>query len=441
MFSDLGILVATTALICPGAAPGVVPTATAEVARAGAWAPAVALSDPGLGVPPADSAVSADGDMAVVWDREGEIQLAQRPVGGTWGSAETVTRLARTPRLDYDEGGHLLLAWSAHRPGRPARIKVRAFTVGDGWGATQVVSHRRTGTVSVVDLDVNAGGEAVLAWTWNARGLVSRGSTTGEWSTGARVPQTDRMDVALGDGGMAALLVQRAIPARGDAADLLLQVARQPRDRDWGAFRVVQRLSDFGPPWVGPGGVTVDSAGTTTVAWCDQRSATRWQIKAIRARQGSRWGAPVVLAAKVAWTEFPVRVEGNASGDVLVTYTPTFGNRTIMAARRPSGGPWSPPTRVARLGDYILDWDAAVAPNGRALAVWSRSSGPGSWGRGVHARLMSVSGQWRAAVRLSGGQTINGHARLAAMNGGVALAVWAEQAGSLAFEITARTRP
>jgi hypothetical protein len=54
---------------------------------------------------------------------------------------------------------------------------------------------------------------------------------------------------------------------------------------------------------------------------------------------------------------------------------------------------------------------------------------------------MSVNGHWRAAVRLSGGQTINGHARLAAMNHGASLAVWAEQIGPSAFEIIARTRP
>lgn len=53
---------------------------------------------------------------------------------------------------------------------------------------------------------------------------------------------------------------------------------------------------------------------------------------------------------------------------------------------------------------------------------------------------MTSTGKWRASERLTSAKTVDGHARLAAMNHGEALAVWSAKAGPYAFQITARTR-
>jgi hypothetical protein len=54
---------------------------------------------------------------------------------------------------------------------------------------------------------------------------------------------------------------------------------------------------------------------------------------------------------------------------------------------------------------------------------------------------MTRTGRWGDPQRLTDAKTLNGHARVAAMNHGESLAVWSEKAGPYAFEITARTRP
>lgn len=383
MFSDLGRFLVTTALVCTGgAAAGGVSGAAEEAARADAWDPAVTLSEPNWYQYPSDSAISANGDMAVVWDLDGDLQLAQRPAGGVWGPTETVVSDAGTPRLDYDGTGRLLLVWAANPAGSPKRIVARTLTPGSGWGAPRIIAHRRTGSVWVNDLDVNSGGEALLSWEWNTRGLVTRGATTGAWSTGLRISDVDSraLDVELGDGGLAAVLVQRAIIRGESSADLILQVARQPRGGEWGPFTVVRTLRNYSVPWVGAGGLAVDASGRTTVAWLARTPTGAWEVRAIRARQARPWGQPVVLGPslgkRAGSREFPVRVVGNQTGDVLVTYH-GWRDRSLRAVHRPSGGPWSTPVNVSGRVAYLCDWDAALAPNGRALALWSRSSGEG----------------------------------------------------------------
>ncbi|HQR27292.1 MAG TPA: hypothetical protein PLP61_09660 [Nocardioides sp.] len=441
MFSEVGRLLVTTALVCTGgAAAGGVSGVAVRAARADVWDPAVTLSEPNWYQYASDSAVSANGDMAVVWDLDGDIQLARRPAGGDWDPTETVASDAGSPQLDYDGAGRLLLVWATNQAGSPKRIVARTLTPGSGWDAPRVIAHRRTGSVSVLDLDLNAGGEALLAWQWNTRGLVSRATTAGTWSTGLRISNVDSraLDVELGDGGLAAVLVQRAIRRGENAADLILQVARQPRGGEWGPFTVVRTLRDVPAPWVGTGGLAVDATGRTTVAWLARTPTGSWEIRAIRARGARPWGKPAVLATSVGDWESPVRVVGNPRGDVVVTYQ-GWRDRSLRAVHRPSDGPWSAPVNVSGRVAYICDWDAALAPNGRALALWSRSSGPGDWGYGVDAALMTPAGKWRAPQRLTSTKTVDGHARLAAMNHGEALAVWSAKAGPYAFRVTART--
>jgi hypothetical protein len=207
-----------------------------------------------------------------------------------------------------------------------------------------------------MDLDVNAGGEALLSWQWNTRGLVTRGTTTGTWSTGLRISDIDSraLDVELGDGGLAAVLGQRAIRGNHDAADLILQVARQPRGGEWSPFKVVRTLRNFPAPWVGTGGLDVDASGRTTLAWLARTPTRSWEIQAIRARQGRSWGKPAVLTRSVGDWEFPVQVVGNPKGDVLVTHQGRQ-NRSLRAVHRASNGHWSAPGNLSGTVRYICD--------------------------------------------------------------------------------------
>jgi hypothetical protein len=425
MFANLTRLVTLTTLVGGALASGGCVGAEGPVAAG--WSAPTTLSTSGT---PVSASVSTTGDLAAVWRSPDGFWVAQRPAGASWGAAESVAAHATSAQTAYDGRGRLVLAWTDQRPGLKARVRVRLHTPGTGWGQPDTVA-RRTATLGIADLAVNAQGATLVGWQrWastGVTGLVSRGRVGGEWRTGLRTRDVSRLQVALGDGGLAAALVQRTLI--GDhGSQVALQVARQPRGRPWSAPTVLQRLTDVGPPWPGIGGIHVDAAGKSTVAWDARTPGGQWRIVAARAVSGEPWQRPAILARRVGWGEFPVRVSGSQRGDVLVTYLPQPGNRTLQAVRWARPG-WSEPVSVSGLGTYLNDWDVASDPRGAAVALWTRSDGPGTPGRGVVAALMSRAGVWATPQRLSGAESPDGHARVAAMNGDRAAAVWSQLIG------------
>ncbi|MEZ5091777.1 hypothetical protein [Nocardioides sp.] len=145
------------------------------------------------------------------------------------------------------------------------------------------------------------------------------------------------MRVSLGDSGLAAALVRRAVVDDNGSADLtLLDIARQPRGHP-GRRRWSPATASFRPPWPGIGGVHVDRTGRTTVAWDDRSPDGVWRVVAVRAVQGQSWQQPKVLARHVGWGDFPVVVTGAPRGDVG-DLRPAAGQPAARGSpRRPAG--------------------------------------------------------------------------------------------------------
>ncbi len=411
----------------------------ASTALATGWSAPVTLAAQGR---PVSASVSAHGDVAAVWQTDDGPRVAVRLAGGGWSEPAVVAPAAGHAEVAYDGSGDLVLAWGDHRPGRPARIRVREL--GDGvWSPAQTIARRDHGVLDVADLAVNGRGAALVAWQWDkglpTTGFVSRGHVGGTWTTGLRVSHTAWMAVAVGDGGLAAVMVQRAVvdPSTGATDQLTWAAARQYRARAWSSLTTLQRLTQVGIPWPGPGDIHVDAAGRTTAAWDDQGTNGRWRIVAARAVQGQPWQQPTVLARRVGWGEFPVRVTGAQAGEVLVTFVRQPGNRQLESVRWASPG-WQRPVSVSGDVRYVSDWDAAMDPSGTAVALWTPSRGPGTFGRGVTAALMTASGSWAAPQRLSKAEAPDGRARVAAMNAGRAAALWSQQVDD-AFGVRVRT--
>ncbi|MFN8189132.1 MAG: hypothetical protein U0R78_01630 [Nocardioidaceae bacterium] len=424
--------VVTTAVLVPAAsgAPG-------AVAPAG-WEPAVGLSRAGRGMVASEAAVSPLGDQAVVWVRGGDVRVALRPAGDTWAGAITIGNDAGSAVAAYDPGGRLLVAWAQHPDGGPAAIVGRTLGPAGVWGDPVVVAERATGSLGVEDLAVNGSGDAVLAWRWNTRGQVSRGFLDGGWSTTLRLPHAERLQVAIGDGGLAAVVAQQVVTSADDGLRVGWVAVRQPRGSAWGDPTVLQQLRDVGPPAPGPAGVFVDQANRTTVAWDARRPDGRWAVTALRAQGDGAWRPPRMLWRHRAFSEFPVRVTGAPSGRVLVTFAGP-GSASVLAAQWDPSDGWSGPVTVTGAASYVNDWSVAMDPSGQAILVWTRSAGPGALGDGVRAALLASDGTWSAPGWLSREATPDGHARLAAMDDGTALAVWSEVTTGRKLAVMARS--
>ncbi len=436
----------STGLACAGPAPAeeiggeaAVDASGASTTLASGWSAPVTLAAQGW---PISASVSPDGDLAAVWQTEDGPRLAVRVSGDDWSEPAPVAPAAGLAEVAYAGSGDLVLAWGDHRPGLPARVRVRQLSDGV-WSPAQTIARRDRGGLGVADLAVNRRGATLIAWQWEKglrrTGFVSRGRVGHTWTTGLRVPRAFGLEVALGDGGLAAAMVQQAVvdQSTSTAEELTWAAARQYRARPWSSLKTLQRLTDVGPPWPGPGDIHVDAAGRTSAAWDDQGANGRWRIVAARAVQGRPWQQPKALARRVGWGDFPVHVSGAQAGEVLVTFVRQPANRQLEAVRWASPG-WQRPVSVSGDVRYVTDWDAAMDPSGAAVALWTPSHGPGTFGRGAAVALMTGSGSWATPHRLSKAEAPDGRARVAAMNAGRAAALWSQRLDD-AFGVRVRT--
>lgn len=395
MFSNLSRCVAILALV--GSASALGSPAGAATAVPSDWMDPVTLAP--VGAEDLRAVVSDTGDMAVVWERSGAIEAAVRPAGGDWVLPATVVASAHSdvPLAAYDGAGRLLVVWAWSRAGDPPRVMARVMDDTGTWADPVQVAHRASGTLRAEDLAVNAKGDAVVGWLWRNRALVSRGSLGGGWTTAAAWTKTLTLDVALGDRGLAAAMLQRWVGPRTDDVTLTFEVARQTRAGVWGATRVLQTV-DQSPPWVGPGGVAVDAKGVTTVAW-QRVTAAATRVVAVRAGPGRAFGAPVVLGRQPTRTEWAVRVLATPAGDVLVTWVHN-GVADVKAVRRPAGGPWSEPVVACGGQGVVMDWDVALAHGGRAVVAVSKAAHFAA-DYGTRTCFMGRAGHWAAPTQVT----------------------------------------
>ena len=118
-----------------------------------------------------DLAVDHNGDTVVAWQRStgsgGVIEAIRRPAGAGWGEPRQRSAAglpAFGPTVDA-AGGRIVLAWVQMTNATDYRQRVMATTWRDGsWRATRAVSDHYDG-LHGLEVDLNADGQAVLAWT------------------------------------------------------------------------------------------------------------------------------------------------------------------------------------------------------------------------------------------------------------------------------------
>jgi hypothetical protein len=409
----------TGALVCAPLAVGLVPAT--GLSAGSDWSPRTVLSTSGAqGV---DDVVSGDGAMAATWARAGHIELARRTAAGVWGATETVVAHGAAPQLEVDLHGTLYLVWSVR--GRAWRMMEKHSLPGGGWSpAVRVLRH--AGLPVLVDYDVAANGAAVAAVRTGTNVLVQRRSPTGSWSAPTRWTRVADVDVALGGRGLAAAVLTRFLPSTHDSmvGTRVVLVTRQRVGGSWSTPFVLQRErgQTMDPGWPGPAGVTVDPAGTATVAWYGTVPRhPRPGVAGSRAQLGRAWSAPRLVIPRMG-SEQRIGVAAARDGSVLVVAVRDYS--TVFSARRPPHAAWLPPVTVAPRGRFISGWDVARDRAGGAVVAWTRCQGPGYACSGVWAKVMSPRGVWGPQARLGWPPVPDGESTWAAMGHGEALVAW-----------------
>ena len=253
--------------------------------------------------------------------------------GGPWGPAAAISapgELGAQPQVAADDAGRataLYLALAA-RPGpgveATGTVRVADRQASGAWAEPATLS----GGAPASDpaLAAGSGGERVAAWVEHDGGgetvRAARAGATGAWSAPA----------SLGSGA--------------------------------GTVSGVRAV--------------VDGDGVATVVWSRQVDTHEWAVEAATARPDGGWTGPATIGAGDAnMTRGPAV---GVAADGAVTAVWTFAGTVRAATRAGAASPWSAPQQVGD-GDFGAGGGAnlwpslAVAPDGRALAVWTRMSG------------------------------------------------------------------
>ncbi|MFN8195754.1 MAG: hypothetical protein U0R80_15930 [Nocardioidaceae bacterium] len=224
---------AVVSLVLVGGAFAVGQAGGAAVAAPSDWMDPVTLAP--VGAEDVHAVVADSGDMAVVWEHAGAIEAAVRPSDGDWAAPVTVAAAhGDFPLAAFDATGRLLVVWTKAVAGDPVRLMSRAMDDTGVWASAVVVAHRADGAIRADDLAVDTSGDAVVGWLWGNRALVSSGSIGGGWSAPVAWSKTLSVDVALGDGGHAAAMLQRWVGPRSEEITLTFEVARRSPAGVWG---------------------------------------------------------------------------------------------------------------------------------------------------------------------------------------------------------------
>jgi hypothetical protein len=129
---------------------------------------------------------------------------------------------------------------------------------------------------------------------------------------------------------------------------------------------------------------------------------------------GLTWSAPITLGQGGAHPAFAIAPNGRA---VAVWVGGTSSAPTIQSSVRPPGGAWSAPVTVSGDGEPP---QVGIDNNGDAIVAWEGSTGTVETGP-VHTTSLPVGGSWTPVTTLD---TNSGDVRLAVNGSGGAIIAW-----------------
>lgn len=357
--ADDGTVVATW-LRDPDAGPR---TVEASIRRpGGAFVPGVPISGPDASVP--DLAIAADGTAVVTWSRfdgvDNQVEAAIRPAGGEFRPPVVLSPRgveASEPRVDVAPDGAAVVAWKQQQ------------------GDTHV-AHASVRT---------AGGDFSIP--------IPLG-TPGRDATEIRV--------ATGDQGAATV-----VWLEGALGEQTVNAATRTAD---GHFKDPVKLTRDGASGSTPD-VAAARDGSATLVFTEREEFAVAARIAVREQDGSL-SAPASLSAQGR----APRVASAANGAAVLVWATDEG---LSSRVKPPRGAFGPVLPLGRPGENAGDYEAAVGPDGSAVATWVRADA-GTFT--VRAAVLPAGGVFGPATRLSAGS--GGDPSVAIGTDGFVVAAW-----------------
>lgn len=314
----------------------------------GVFAPAVQLSSDGRVWSDVHLVIGPDGTATAAWvallpDKHRLVMVAQRPGGGSWQPARSLSRHGMSPKeleIDVAESGEVTVLWFGnHFPSRASRVWARTLSAGE-WSPSTVLTE--PGETWVGDPQLSAGprGTAMASWIHSreefSHRVTVRRRPDGTWTEPRPLPGPPGYGGPSLARSAGRILMAWQVP-KGDGPFTRL-LARVHEHGVWG--KVVQ----LAEPRADVGGIRVagDGTGRFRVVW-EYRRLTRRDI-----------------------------VHGTFSGNSMGVHTRSLG----------LDGRWS---SVEHLTDtstvYYSSTALSVGPDLASAVVWKQLDPIANWGR------------------------------------------------------------
>ncbi|HAK97165.1 MAG TPA: hypothetical protein DCM87_19800 [Planctomycetes bacterium] len=372
-------------------------------------------------------------------DSESERQTVRPQAPGAVGEPSEIHRVAcgkiGRPAMAADGEGNALLAWS-QREGDRCTLWMSRSTVGGGWEKGTVVRDAKHGRISDPGAAVNAGGDALIAWSeskddapaiWAARG--SLGSGLGESATiSAAEPGSQLRGVlAAVDGSGNGLVVWQ----RHAAGSIAVWGSYYETGVGWRTPEPVRMLERGAATSVC---LSMTEEGDALAVWreFDARHSgidkIRPAILARRFRKASGWGDPEVVQLDTTRAGGFPSLAMNAKGFAVALWSESTGDGVALQARcyHEENG-WEDGVSTVAAGAVIGSPSLAMDENGDCVAVWEQYDEP--W-HTAYASRYSYGVGWCAPVSMRTPETGSALVPSVAAGGmGRAVAVWCQHYG------------
>ena len=380
----------------------------------GSWGAAMRVNDdsPGATQIAPSIAVDAVGNAYAVWlDRRNysdtgapyyysDVYFAYRPVGGTWARNMRVSdangNYRGAPVIALDGWGQAYAVWEDARSGTTEIYFANGPQVGD-WSANVQISESVGGSMqSYPRIALDGGGSAYVIWGDQASHQIQFAyrAANGAWTAPTRVSSPTNMgtsfefDIAVDSTGNAHIVW--ALMGSG------IYYAFRPLGGTWGTK--VQVSDQKGTKFLGPR-IALDSSGNAYVAWTDNRTyGDTGDIYFAYHPAGGQWSANRRVNTEVAEEQWHVAIAVGGGQCVAVWEDERVAD--VFGSTRLPGGDWGGPVRVSD-GERLAiqqEADIAVAPDGKAVAVWRDGRGGQD---GIYSARRPAGGAWGPNERVN----------------------------------------
>ncbi len=333
------------------------------------------------------------------------VQVAIRPAGGAWHTAETISAPGESsdePSLAVDARGDAVIAWEAYN-GAHFNVLATVRPAGGSWRPPVDLSSNEWPGTGRPKVAVDEAGDAIAVWS-RSGGLIQAAymPAGGSWQSAN--------DVADGEGYGDQPEV--AFDGKGDVLALWSGYAGNKESREESSFKPAGGAWQV-PAEATPAGVAQEpqlaygADGEAVLVW------TNWSEGFLSHRipeaavmtTGGVWQKPVDLMGESDPLDQPkgasepvVALDGQ--GDAVALWAWEYGD-VIQATLRPAGGTWQEPVDISGPEERAQDPHVAFDAHGDAMAVWSVAKAEPEAVLRIQAAYRPAGGTWQAPVDLS----------------------------------------